>query len=208
MWSIRRLRSSFPSGREYTIHIEQVDDHIANYLLWAPFATHSILLRAEAVRTIGGWKEEQPCCQEHELLQRLLLGGCEFGCLNERIGAMYRHHGGETVSKKNLESVMRTRMGLTDALEEYLKQQGQMTELRERYVARARFESARSMYAFNRSYARELMGRARSAGRIPSGPAAPFRYRLAMALLGFDCAEQLASLTRKFRNYLSWWARA
>ena len=179
-----------------------MDDHIANYLLWSPFSTNSIMLRAEAVRARGGWKEDQPCCQEHELLLRVFLGGHKFGCLNERIGAIYRQHGCETISKKNPEQVLRIRMGLTDALESYLKQQGQMSDLRERYVARARLESARSMYKFNRRYAYELMGRAQTIGRIPSGPAAPLRYRVAIALLGFDCAERLASLARKLQGFL------
>ena len=46
----------FDSGREHTIDIEQVDDHVANYLLWAPFATHSVLFRTEAIRAIGAGK--------------------------------------------------------------------------------------------------------------------------------------------------------
>jgi glycosyltransferase involved in cell wall biosynthesis len=198
----------FDSSRQLTIKIEQIEDHTANYLLWAPFATHSVMLRAEAVRTIGGWKQDQPCCQEHELLLRLFLEGYKFGCLNEPIGAMYRQHECGTISKKNPEQVIRIRMGLTDALEDYLKQQGQMSSLRERYIARARLESARSMYAFNRRYARELMGRACRAGRIPSAPAAPFRYRMALTLLGFDCAEQLGSLTRGLQNFSLRWSRA
>ena len=63
---------------------------------------------------------------------RLFLGAHKFGCLNERIGAMYRQHSCETVSKKNIEQVTRIRMNLTDALEGYLKQQNQMSDLRRR----------------------------------------------------------------------------
>ncbi len=133
----------FESGEEHTVDIEQVDDHMANFVLWGAFATHSMMLRAEAVRAIGGWKEDQPCCQEHELLLRLLRAGDKFACLNENVGAIYRQHGCGTVSKKNLELVMRIRMNLTDALECYLKQRGELNTLRQTCIARARFESAR-----------------------------------------------------------------
>jgi len=188
-------------GHEHTLEIEQVVDHIANYLLWAPFDTSSMICRAEAIRAVGGWKEDQLCCQEHELLQRLFFSGCQFACLNERIGAMYRRHNGNSVSTKDPENVIRTRMQLTDAMEAYLDKHGLVTELRERCIAQARFENARSMYSFDPKYARELMTKARSVRQKLTGPSAPLRYRIALSVFGFHGAEQLGRVTRELRSF-------
>jgi len=186
----------FESGDVMHVGIAQIQDHIANYLRWSPFATHSMMLKRDAIRAVGAWKEDQPCCQEHELVLRLLLADRTFRCLNEPVGAIYRYHGNATISKKNPERVTRIRMDLTDKLVATVDEWGELFPLRAESAGQARFESARSMYPYNREYAKHLMRQAMQMFERHGKPLAPLRYRLAMGILGFEGAEWLASLTR------------
>jgi glycosyltransferase involved in cell wall biosynthesis len=185
------------TGDEETFFIDEKEDAIANYLGWSAFSTNSLLLRRAALAEAGGWKESQKVCQEHEMLSRLIIGGCRFA-LYDVAGTVYRFHGHHTVSTRSRETVVRQRMILTDLLAEYLYTTGQLTEKRRSFIARARLESARSMYRADRVYARSLMQKAVRGGPIAPSPAAPLGYRATLALLGFDAAETLAACRRRF----------
>ena len=56
---------------------------------WLP-QTGGPLWRRQALIDVGGWKPDQPCCQEHELYLRLLQARAEF-CYFEECHAVYRH---------------------------------------------------------------------------------------------------------------------
>jgi len=183
------------TGNEVATSFEDKNDFIANYLAWGSFSTISLLLRRAALAEGGGWTESQKVCQEHELLSRLVIGGCRFELL-DWAGCVYRFHGNQTVSTKSRDATIRQRMMLTDRMVDYLATTGQFTKQRRRAAARARFESARSMYRFDRHYARTLMRQALKDAPIPTSPAAPRSYRLTLALLGFDLAEQIARIKR------------
>jgi hypothetical protein len=183
------------TGEELHFTIEDKEDAIANYLGWSAFSTNSLLWRRAAVAEAGGWRESQKVCQEHELLSRLIIGGCRFA-LSDVCSTIYRFHGNQTVSNRSSETTTRQRMMLTDRLADYLHTTGQLTDKRRSAIARARLESARSMYRVDRPYARDLMRKALRAGPIGPTPAAPRSYRLALALLGFDGAEILARFKR------------
>ncbi len=189
---VMRIEST---GAQYTTKIAEKEDAIANYLGWEAFSTNSLLLRRAAVAEAGGWKESQKVCQEHELLSRLIVGGCRFDLLDVA-GSVYRFHGNQTVSTKSRDTTIRQRMMLTDRMADYLATTGQLTEKRRGMIAQARFEVARSMYRSDRSYARKLMRQALKNGPIPPSPAGPRSYRVALALLGFDLAEQMARIKR------------
>lgn len=182
-------------GSERENPIPEKNDVVANYLSWGPFSTNSVLLRRASIAEIGGWKESQKVCQEHELLARMLINGCQFGLL-DIAGSVYRFHGSHTVSFKSRDATIRQRMLLTDRMADYLATTGQLSGKRRGMVARARFEAARSMYRVDRAYARKLMRQAIASGPIPSSPAAPRSYRVAQRLLGFDMAEQIARIKR------------
>src|SRR5204863_6574622 len=68
---------------------------------WYLPQTGAALWRKQAIVDVGGWKSDQPCCQEHELYLRLLIGDKRFAyCpLN---GAVYRQWSTETVCKKDV----------------------------------------------------------------------------------------------------------
>ena len=186
------------TGIESRTFITNKSDPFCGYLCWLDFCTHSILLRRSAIEAIGGWNESQRVCQEHELILRLLLNGAKFG-LHDQLGAVYRHHGNDTVSKKSPERTIRQRMLLTERLADHLRSTGNLTPARKEALARSQLEAARSMYRWDKNYAREQIRKAIHGRPIPHSPASPLLYRLALRLLGFEAAERLAALKRKIR---------
>ncbi len=183
------------SGNEFPGPVQHRSDPIVNYLGWR-FTTHGLLLRSTIVTAVGGWNPSQTCCQENELLLRLIIFGARFGLVDEP-QLVYRFHGEQTVSKKSPQAVIHQRMLLTDQLLEYLLKKGQMNSERKEAVNLARFESARSLYRWNPDEARVLMSRVQ--GKVPPTTAAPRVYRLALKCFGFDGAEAVARWTRRFR---------
>jgi glycosyltransferase involved in cell wall biosynthesis len=184
-------------GLEYTLQIEPVDDVALHYIQWGPFCTHGMLLRRRTLTDVGGWKADQPVCQEHEMLLRLLQAGKRFEFFNNP-ACVYRLHGGAQVSGNNQLLTLRTKMQLTDSLEEHLDLHKRKTTRHRRALFAARGEAARVAYQRQPEYARRLMLRAVSNGHywVWSSPALPLHYQIALRTLGFDRAENLASWWR------------
>ena len=67
---------------------------------WYLPQTGASLWRKQAILDVGGWKNDQPCCQEHELYLRLLMAGKRFTYCSSN-GAVYRRWGEHTVCKRN-----------------------------------------------------------------------------------------------------------
>ena len=68
---------------------------------WYLPQTGSPLWRRQAIADVGGWKIDQPCCQEHELYLRLLMAGKQFEYC-EAAGSVYRQWSESTVCKRDL----------------------------------------------------------------------------------------------------------
>jgi len=183
------------TGREASTWLAEKQDVFANYLSWCAFQTASVLVRRAAIDAVGRWNVSQKLCQEHELLSRLLMNGCQFAVC-DHAGAVHRFHGDNTVSAKSPEATIRERMLLTDRVANYLEATGQLTAPRRTAIARSRFECARSMYFVDRKFARGLMHLARGGVPIPPSPAGPRSYRVALSVQGFDLAERIARLRR------------
>jgi glycosyltransferase involved in cell wall biosynthesis/peptidoglycan/xylan/chitin deacetylase (PgdA/CDA1 family) len=168
-----------------------------HFLSWVGFWTGALLLRRSAVKEVGGWKEDQPCCQEHELLLRLIREQKKFGLWNE-VRAVYRNHGTTTVSRKAPLRTIRVRMDLTNQCVEFLGQNGALTADHQRLLYIARMESARSAWPLDRPYSCELAQKALEAGRWwnTESPALPLRFLLASFALGFEQAQSLAERRR------------
>ena len=62
------------TGKMYRKRVED-DDRFANYIRWGQFSTIALLWRKSAIQEVGGWNQNQPVCQEHELLLRLIRSG-------------------------------------------------------------------------------------------------------------------------------------
>ncbi len=173
-------------------------DQWTRYIRWGDFQTTSMLFRRETVEHAGGWKLDQPRCQEHELILRLLIDGARFrNTSNQK--TLYRVHDGVSVSRKNLSATVSTRMELTDRAESHLKAENAMTPERKNALRTARLEAARKLYQQNRREAFRWFRRAGRAGILSAAPsdALPIPYRLCAATMGFTMAEAIAGWRRK-----------
>jgi hypothetical protein len=93
---------------------------------WYLPQTGSPLWRKQAIEEIGGWKVDQPCCQEHELYLRLLKAGKQFHYF-PRAGSIYRQWSETTVCKKDKSEVYRRRFAILDDAEVHLQDTGGLT---------------------------------------------------------------------------------
>jgi len=161
---------------------------------WYLPQTGACLWRRQAILDAGGWKIDQPSCQEHDLYLRLLMAEKNFTYC-DHAGAIYRQWGEHTVCKRDVPEVHRRRLEIEQRVEEFLRTNGKLTRARLHAVNLARFEIARSEWQFNEGFAGEIVGRIYNTepGFVPDDtPAAPHRYRVALRLLGFRRTERLA----------------
>jgi glycosyltransferase involved in cell wall biosynthesis len=164
---------------------------------WLP-QTGGPLWRRQALIDVGGWKPDQPCCQEHELYLRLLQAGAEF-CYFDECHAAYRHWSqSETVSKRNHGELRRRRLEIKERMEVFLKSRGELTAPRLHALNQARFEIARGAWLEDPAEARQIVNliKRRQPGFVPEPPAARGRYRLLYQMLGFSAAERIAAFRR------------
>ncbi len=167
-------------------------DIFTQWIRWQIPQTGGCLWRREALALIGGWKEGQPCCQEHELYLRALVAGLRFQ-FTHTPGAVYRIWSEQTLCRKDPLLVIRIRTGLFDTLLAHLTEKNLLTEMHRRELGRACFEMARTFAKHDLAGASAYHAERKAKGLIrPGGPAAPFSYRLFYSVLGFTAAEKIA----------------
>ena len=164
---------------------------------WYLPQTGSTFWRKQAILDVGGWKPDQPCCQEHELYLRLLMAGKRFA-YNSSNGAVYRQWSEHTLCKSDISEVHRQRLEIEQRAEDFLRMQSEMTENRLRAINQARFEIARIAWLYDPNFAADIVATIQHSlpGFVPSGAAARFRYRILYRTLGFSAAETLAQWKR------------
>jgi len=165
---------------------------------WLP-QTGGPLWRRQAIINAGGWKPDQPCCQEHELYLRLLQSGAEF-CYFDECHAAYRNWSQDgTVSKRNRAEVRRQRLAIEERAERFLESRGELTRSRLQALNQARFEIARMTWLEDRAAAAEIVFEIeeRQPGFVPELPAARGRYRWIYRIFGFSAAERFAGFKRR-----------
>jgi glycosyltransferase involved in cell wall biosynthesis len=164
---------------------------------WYLPQTGSPLWRKQAIIDVGGWKFDQPCCQEHELYLRLLIAGKQFGYFAES-GSVYRQWSESTVCKQDKSQTRQQLFIILDKLEKYLKDTGQLTQPRQNAINQTRFENARMIWLSDRKWADKIIFQIHITDKhfLPSGNAAPWSYYLTYRLLGFSAAEQVAEIKR------------
>jgi glycosyltransferase involved in cell wall biosynthesis len=165
---------------------------------WGLPQTGAPLWRKQAILDVGGWNPDLPCCQEHELYLRLLIGGKRFAYYPTN-GAVYRQWSTETVCKQNISEVHRRRLEIEQRLEDYLRERKQLTLERLRAINQARFQIARIAWQYDSNLAQEIMDQVRKSDPkfSPAGAAASAHYRLVFHVLGFRLAETAAAVARK-----------
>jgi glycosyltransferase involved in cell wall biosynthesis len=182
-----------------TREVSPLDPTLDLPVLWCSWQlpqTGGALWRKAALTALGGWREDQPCCQEHELYLRALRQGLRF-VHAPTVGAIYRIWSEETLCRRNPRQVVRTRTQLIDDWRAWLESTGRWNSAYTMLAGQVCFELARTLAQHDlleaAAYRRERQ--ARGLFHV-AGPAAPARYRLAHRLLGFSTAERLAALLR------------
>jgi len=171
-------------------------DIYTQWIRWHIPQTGGCLWRREALEQVGGWKEDQPCCQEHELYLRSLESGLRF-VFAPTPGAVYRLWSEQTLCRRDPLLVIRVRTRLMDALHDFLSRKGLFTETHRREIGRVCFEMARTRARYDLPGAAAYLRERKQKGLISvRGPAAPKTYRIAYTLLGFTAAEKLARVLR------------
>jgi glycosyltransferase involved in cell wall biosynthesis len=164
---------------------------------WRLPQTGAPLWRKQAIVDVGGWKLDQPCCQEHELYLRLLIQGKRFA-YHPTNGAVYRQWSTETLCKRDISEVHRRRLEIEQRLEDYLRESNQLSPERLHAINQARFQIARIAWQYDSDFAGELMDQVQRLDPrfSPTGRAAPAHYRLIFHSLGFRTAEKIAAAVR------------
>lgn len=186
------------------VEIPEPHDPWAQLALWHLPQTGAPLFRRRALLDVGGWRDDQPCCQEHELYLRMLIAGKRF-CYADACGAVYRRFETGTLSTSNMPRVWCERLKIEERLERHLREQGMMTPSRQWAINQARLQIARSAWHEDRSIALEANAAIKASGAqfAPGGEAGPASYRTAYRLLGFRGAELIADAMRKVRKVLA-----
>lgn len=165
--------------------------------LWFLPQTGGPLWRRDALKEVGGWKPDQPCCQEYDLYLRLLMAGKCFTYCSEA-GAIYRQWSDQTVCKRDKPETLRQRLEITMRAEDFLRSHRELTPLRLRAISQGRFESARQAWLFDPELASAIVDSIRGSEPqfVPAGTAAPWYYRIMYRMFGFRAAERLATIKR------------
>ena len=122
---------------------------------WSLPQTGSPLWTKQAIVDAGGWKNDQPCCQEHELYLRLLKNNASFQFVPNS-GSVYRKWSDQTVCERDPIQVITHRLAIEDEIERHLKSINQLSSERRAAINQARFESARSAWKHDRKLARSI----------------------------------------------------
>jgi glycosyltransferase involved in cell wall biosynthesis len=176
-------------------------------LRWYLPQTGGPLWRKAAIESVGGWKSDQPCCQEHELYLRLLMAGKRFTFCPGRCGAVWRVWSLNTVCHRDQPRVRQRRLEITQRAEDFLRDRGALTPVRRDAVNMARFQMARLAWRHDRAEALAIVEQLRRSDpdfspltNQPGGHHPPVGYRLLWRLLGFRWAETVADWMRQFRR--------
>jgi len=178
--------------------IAQPVDWKAEWLRWNLPQTGGCLWSREALLDIGGWNEDYRFNQEYELYFRALRAGLNFA-LVDGPRAIYRLWSENTVCRRDKSGVVLGKTRLIHAFLDWLATAApdDLPHYR-RLAGVACFEMARTLAAQDLVLARNFFLDRRREGLITlDGPAAPWKYRFTLRVLGFAAAEKLARLTRR-----------
>jgi glycosyltransferase involved in cell wall biosynthesis len=170
---------------------------------WDLPQTGAVLWRRESVASVGGWKVNQPCCQEHELYLRMLKAGHHFAYCTD-YGAVYRQWTSGSVCTKDVREVNRRRLDIINDAEEFLVAQKAMSSERLCVINQARLEMARLVWHYDRQFALQIAKDIKKSqpdfdpGGYGRRIKCSLAYRYIYRLFGFRSAEVIAGLARRF----------
>lgn len=168
--------------------------------LWHLPQTSGPLFKRKAIEDAGGWRDGQPCCQEHELYFRLLATGKRFAFFNDN-SAVYRNWNfGTRLTGSVGEAIHKQRIIILNRMESFLVKHAALIPARRQAINDARHQIARTKWHYDRRFAHELIGQIERSDPSfsPSrGPACSGAYRACYRLTGFTGAEWIGELARK-----------
>ncbi len=193
------LSETWRGGKVASLAADAIDttlDIFSQWILWQMPQTGGALWPVDTLRSLGGWKTDQPCCQEHELYLRALKSGVRFAfCPETR--AVYRLWSEDTLCRRDPGRVIRIRSGLIADMLDWLEANGHLRGEHRQHAGRAFFEMARSLAVRDLSDAAQYHAAWKQKGLIrPEGPAAPAMYRAFYRCFGFAFAERIAAWLR------------
>lgn len=188
------------SEKEIVHHLEPIPEpHDPWRLLarWYLPQTGSPLWRRQSLLDIGGWKPDQPCCQEHELYLRLLMAGKRL-TYAPASGSVYRRWSDQTVCNRDKPQVRQQRLIILGREEAHLREHNALTSDRHWAVNQGRFEIARMAWLEDHAESLDIMASVHRSDPsfIPGGVAASARYQTIYRTFGFRAAEYLAQWLR------------
>ena len=150
------------------------DDLWVNLIRWLLPQTGAAFWRRSTIIDVGGWKIDQPCCQEHELYLRLLTANKYFRFCPTP-GAVYRQWSSQTVCRRDPLRTALQRLAIVDAAERHLVELDALTEERRDAIACTRLETARTLFQLDRGAALQVASSAKRHPRhqLPASPASP-----------------------------------
>lgn len=181
---------------------EPRDDSWSLLVRWDLPQTGALLWRKSSILRSGGWKECQPCCQEHELYLRMLKAGTRFQ-YSDAVGAVYRQWNGGSVCTRNPQEVHRRRLEIVADAEKHLRETQQLTEERLWAINQARLEVARLVWLYDPAKAVEIDASIHRSqpefepGGLGGRISYRVGYRMGYLVFGFCMAERVASLFRR-----------
>ncbi len=189
-WADGRPVSRVPSRLDVGV------DLFTQWIAWQLPQTGGPLWRKRSLEALGGWKPDQPCCQEHELYLRSLKTGQRWiHCPSPH--AVYRIWSEQTVCRRDPLRVIRERTRLIDDLLAWLESQGRRLPAHSNAAGQAFFEMARTWAKHDPACAARYAQERRARGLLRArGPAAPATYRLVFHTLGLRAAEAIARFRR------------
>lgn len=175
---------------------DPTQDLYTQWITWRIPQTGGALWRRTTIQNIGGWKEDQPCCQEHELYLRAILAKQRFQYTCTP-GAIYRIWSETTLCRKDPRLVTHTRTALIDTLLDWLQKNNLITPKHRTTAGQIFFEQARTIARFDLAEATAYAAQRKARGTYTlDGPATPSAYRILHNILGFTAAEKIARLIR------------
>ena len=186
------------AGTEKLLAMNDDADLSLHYIRWSGLNTNGFLWRRSSLLKVGGWKNDQPACQEHELVLRLIEADQQRFSLVNLPGAVYRTNHATSVSSRNPLRTLQLQMDLLDRLQEYLTRHRLLTHRHCKAFYSRRLQAARAVWTTDTVLAKKLATHAKSTGTwwILSSPALPLHYQLIAHVFGFGASERLADLKR------------
>ncbi len=180
------------------IHVSGVHEDVLESLLsgwWV--ASVALLWRRKVVIDSGGWDESLQAGQDRDFFLSVAMTGADAryqpGC-----HSIYRRYGHVTVSTSNRLRWLESHQQILEKVEQRLMTDGRLTAKYRRAMAKSYFHTARNFYDIDRQRYRSLMDTVLRLDPEFLPQESPV-YNWACRLMGFEKAEQLASMKRRSR---------